>query len=127
MSARIEPRALSQLRRNKEARLVVALVVLGGLFVPSSAAAAVTTPFPGLQLVREGAKAMIIADLCTPGVSVRTTKYAERKATPQTWGAARGLQAAMNGDFFNFPAATYVLGRARGGGEDWPAAAQQHE
>lgn len=103
------------------------LFILGGLLLPASATATVTTPFPGLQLVRDGQKAMIIADLCAPGVSVRATKYAERKATPQTWGAARGLQAAMNADFFNFPAATYVLGRARGGGEDWPAAAQMHE
>ena len=69
----------------------------------------------------------IIANLCAPGVSVHATKYGERRATPQTWRAGRGLQAAVNADFFNFPAATYVLGRARGGGEDWPAAAQMRE
>ncbi len=95
--------------------------------MPASASAAVTTPFPGVQLVRSGNKAMIVADLCAAGVSVRATKYAERKATPQTWGAARGLQAAINADFFNFPAATLVLGRARGGGEDWPAGTQLTE
>ncbi len=70
---------------------------------------------------------MIIADLCAPGVAVRATKYGERRATPQTWGTGRGLQAAINADFFDFPVASYVLGRARGGGEDWPASQQLKE
>ncbi len=70
---------------------------------------------------------MIIANLCAPGVAVRATAYGERKATPQTWAVGRGAQAAINGDFFNFPAATYVVGRARGGGDDWPEGTQASE
>ncbi len=107
--------------------LLGSILFVAGSLLSTSAAASVTKPFPGVQLVRSGNKALIVADLCAPGVSVRATKYGERRATPQTWGAARGLQAAINADFFNFPAATYVLGRARGGGQSWPASAQLKE
>lgn len=64
---------------------------------------------------------MVIADLCAPGVSVRATKYGERKRTPESWGNLVGAEAAINADFFDFPAATLADGRARGAGEDWPA------
>jgi len=70
---------------------------------------------------------MIIANLCAPGVNVRATKYAERQATPQQWGQAVGVAAAINADFFDFPGWTLVNGRARGGGEDWPANKQYFE
>ncbi len=92
------------------------------------ARADVTSPHPGLTLVNHpGQDAMIIVDLCADGVSIRATKYAERKGTPQQWGQGVGVQAAMNADFFDFPGWTYVVGRARGVGEDWPANAQQKE
>jgi MYXO-CTERM domain-containing protein len=96
--------------------------------VGSVARADVTSPHPGLTLVNHpGQDAMIIVDLCADGVSIRATKYAERKGTPQQWGQGVGVQAAMNADFFDFPGWTYVIGRARGAGEDWPANAQQKE
>lgn len=89
--------------------------------------ASVANPFPGVTLVRNGSSAMVVANLCSPGVSVRATKYAERKATPQQWAENVGAQAAINADFFDFPGWTLVNGRARGGGEDWPADKQFFE
>lgn len=89
--------------------------------------AQVTQPFTGVTLVRHGGRAMAIADLCAPGVSLRATKYGERKRTPESWGNLVGAHVAVNADFFDFPAATHVNGRARGAGEDWPAANQNVE
>ncbi|MBX7097687.1 MAG: phosphodiester glycosidase family protein [Myxococcaceae bacterium] len=89
--------------------------------------AAVTSPFPGVKLVRQGSSAMVVANLCAPGVSVRTTAYAERRGTPQTWAGRVGAQVAINGDFFDFPGWTWVIGRARGAGQDWPAGLQNRE
>ena len=70
---------------------------------------------------------MTIANLCAPGVSVRATRYAERQATPEQWATGIGAQVAINADFFDFPGWSYVLVRARGAGEEWPAAAQRLE
>ena len=63
----------------------------------------VETPHPGLTLVRQPGSAMVIGNLCAPGVQVRATKYGERKGTPQQWGQAVGVKAAINADFFDFP------------------------
>jgi Phosphodiester glycosidase len=94
----------------------------------ASARADVTHPHSGVTLVRHsGQSAMAIVDLCAAGVSVRATKYGERQKTPQQWGESVGVQVAMNADFFDFPGWTYVVGRARGAGEEWPANAQQKE
>lgn len=89
--------------------------------------AAVSNPHPGLTLVTHPGTAMVIADLCASGVSVRATKYEERKQTPEGWGSGVGLHAAVNADFFDFPAATHVQGRARGAGADWPQGTQNVE
>jgi len=58
----------------------------------------------------------VVADLCSPGVSVRATEYSERKATPAGWAQKAGVdvEAAINADFFDFPGWTLVNGR---GGE----------
>ncbi|MBX7099485.1 MAG: phosphodiester glycosidase family protein [Myxococcaceae bacterium] len=87
----------------------------------------VETPHPGLTLVRQPGSAMVIGNLCSPGVQVRATKYGERKGTPQEWAQAVGAKAAINADFFDFPGWTLVNGRARGAGEDWPADKQYFE
>jgi hypothetical protein len=97
------------------------------LLVSSTALASVVEPYPGMKLVRTAQSAMVITSLCAPGISVRATKYAERKATPQQWAESIGAQAAINVDFFDFPGWTLVNGRARGGGEDWPADKQFFE
>lgn len=104
--------------------LLVAISIL-----PNVAHADVTTPFPGVTLVNHGDRALVIADLCTAGVSVRTTKYAERQATPEAWATRSDVNAAVatNGDFFDFPGWTYVIGRAMGNGEEWPAGDQNKE
>jgi hypothetical protein len=88
------------------------------------ALATVIAVHPGMTLVENGTSAMVIANLCAPGVSVRATRYNERQATPQQWGQSVGVQAAINADFFDFPGWSYVLVRARGAGEEWPASAE---
>jgi Phosphodiester glycosidase len=104
-------------------RLAPRLAILSlSLFAAEGAARAeVTKPAPGLTLVRHGGRALVVADLCAAGVSVRATKYAERKKTPQGWAESIDAEVAVNADFFDFPGATQVNGRARGAGEDWPA------
>lgn len=99
---------------------------LAAFVLGREASAQVTKPFTGVTLVRHGGRVMAIADLCAPGVSLRATKYAERKRTPESWATLPGVGAAVavNADFFDFPAATHANGRARGAGEDWPAGAQ---
>ena len=73
-----------------------------------------------MTLVTRSQTAMVIVNLCAPGVRVRATKFAERKKTPEQWAQSIGAQAAINADFFDLPGWSYVNGRARGDGEDWP-------
>ncbi|MDB4942154.1 MAG: putative exported peptidase [Labilithrix sp.] len=109
-------------------RISAAAAALGTL-TASTANAAVSHPFPGVTQVTDPDRVLVIADLCAPGVSGRATKYAEREATPAQWAAKAGVNVdvAVNADFFDFPGWTYVVGRARGGGEDWPAGQQNRE
>jgi len=102
--------------------LLAAVTLLG-----SSARAGVSDPFPGVRLVNHGSTAMVVADLCQAGVSVRATKYGERNKTAAAWAQSIDAEVAINADFFDFPGWSYVVGRARGGGEDWPANAQLKE
>jgi hypothetical protein len=90
----------------------------------AAALSIVTAVHPGMTLVQDATSAMVISDLCAPGVAVRATRYNERQATPQQWGQSVGVQAAINADFFDFPGWSYVLVRARGAGEEWPAYAE---
>ncbi len=105
------------------------LFALAAAISVSSIASAqqVTHPLPGVTLVSDGTSALAIADLCAAGVSVRATKFAERKATPEGWANEPGVDVdvAVNADFFDFPGWTLVNGLARGAGEDWPN--QGHE
>jgi hypothetical protein len=97
-------------------------------FSASTAHAQVSKPYPGMTLVEHGGQgAMIVLDLCAPGTSIKTTAYADRKATPAEWATPKGYEAATNADFFDFPGWTYVVGRARSAGQDWPATAQGKE
>jgi len=119
-------------RRQRRAAVLVAgslLALLALLAMPRVAAAAVTHPFTGVTEVTHADRVLVIADLCAPGVSIRATKYAEREATPQQWATKAGVNAdvAINADFFDFPGWTYVIGRARGAGEEWPAGQQNKE
>ena len=82
--------------------------------------ASVIEPHLGLQFVEQPNRRTLIVDLCAPGIELRATRYEEKKQTTESWGNALGLQAAVNGDFFDFPAATLVLGRAMGDWEWWP-------
>jgi hypothetical protein len=107
----------------------VATAVAAMLLHAGAASAAVTHPFGGVTMVNHGDRVLVIADLCAAGVSLRATKYGEREATPQQWATNPAVNAdvAINADFFDFPGWTYVVGRARGGGQDWPAADQNKE
>jgi hypothetical protein len=96
-------------------------------FAALSAQAQISSPFPGVTLVEHPEAVLAIVDLCASGVSVRSTVYSERKATPGQWAQNVDAEVAINADFFDFPGWTWVVGRARGGGQDWPADKQQRE
>ncbi len=109
-------------------RSTIALACSALVFGASTAHAQVSKPFPGMTLVEHGGQgSMIVLDLCAPGTSIKTTTYADRQATPQQWATPKGYEAATNADFFDNPVYTYVIGRARSGGQDWPANAQNKE
>ncbi|MFT7624653.1 MAG: hypothetical protein ACI9WU_003841, partial [Myxococcota bacterium] len=91
------------------------------ILTPLAALAAVSNPHPGLTLVTHSKRGTLIVNLCAPGVAVRATRYDERKRTAKSFGQLLGLQAAINADFFDFPAATKVIGRAKGDNQWWPA------
>lgn len=93
----------------------------------TAASAAVSDPHPGVRLVNNGSTAMVVADLCAPGLSVRATKYSERNKTASGWAQSVDAEVAINADFFDFPGWSFVVGRARGAGEDWPADKQLKE
>lgn len=101
-----------------------ALSILTVLSFAGTASAAISSPFPGVTLIEESGRKMAIANLCAPGVAIRATKYGERKGTPQDWAGKVDAEIASNADFFEFPGWSWVQGRAKGGGEDWPADAQ---
>lgn len=108
--------------KTRRFRRLAATTIAASTLTSGLALGAVQTPFPGVVLVTSGPHAMAIADLCAAGVSVRATRYDERKATAQGWATKAGVNAdvAINADFFDLPATTYVIGRARGAGQDWP-------
>ena len=105
----------------RSALLFALPVMFGTVAWPTAAKAQVTKPFPGVTLVRHGGRALAVGDLCAAGVTVRATKYDERKRTPESWAGVSGAAVAVNVDFFDFSGATHVNGRARGAGQDWPA------
>ncbi len=90
----------------------------------------VTSPLPGVRLavaVNNGnPSALLVVDLCAPGVTVRTTRYDERGALAADWAARTGVDLAVNGDLFDFGAYS-VAHWARSGGVDWPAGTHNQE
>lgn len=64
-----------------------------------------TSPFTGVQhLHRRTANQnihLLKVDLCAPGVSIRATAVSERGRTVPSFAAATGVDAAVNGDFFD--------------------------
>jgi len=88
---------------------LVSLLQLSMAWTPSEARAQDrwTTPYPGVrQLVRRaaGPRDVFVAeiDLCAAGVSLRATRESERRATVPTWASARGVEVAVNADFFSY-------------------------
>ncbi len=101
--------------------LALATIALVAEGVTRHAHAGVSVPKPGLILVTNPGRATLVVSLCHPGISVRTTKWGENNRTAQSYANLLGLSAAVNADFFNFPSATKVVGKARGDGIEWPA------
>ena len=118
---------LARPMQHPRARFAGAAAALAISGVAAAATAAVSNPHPGLTLVEQSGRALLVVDLCAQGVSVRATRYDERKKTAIGYGEALGLQAAINADFFDFPDATLVNGRARGDSQDWPPDKQHFE
>jgi hypothetical protein len=108
-------------------RSVSAALLTTGLLMAPNARAGVSDPHAGVRLVNHGSNALVVADLCHAGVSVRATKYGERNKTAASWAQTVDAEVAINADFFDFPGWSMVVGRARGGGEDWPADKQLKE
>ncbi len=95
----------------------------------ASAQVTVSDPLPGVRLahlVNGGrASAMLVIDLCAPGVDVRTTRYEERGALASEWAARTGVDAAINGDLY--VAGYETVHFARSGGADWPSGTHDME
>ena len=116
------------MRLRTDVVLAVATLVAALATSTSPAVAQVSHPYPGMTLVEHsGPIALVVMDLCAPGADVRATRYDEREATPRQWAEPRGIHAAINADFFDFPGWSWVIGRARGAGADWPAGSQNRE
>lgn len=74
------------------------------LAAPARAADDWTTPFPGVRHLHRYGPANVnihaaVVDLCTPGVSVRTTAFDERAQRTSTFAQSVGAQLAINADF----------------------------
>ncbi len=109
-------------------------LVCGALVVATRPAVARTLlserhehPFPGVALVRRVEVAppnrvtVAFVSLCHDHVHVVSTAPAKRHATPAAWGAATGVQLAVNGDFFvKGVTPPRVYGDAVGAAEAWP-------
>jgi len=80
-------------------------VIIVGLISHAALAADVwDDPFPGVRhLHRTGPSNLnlhaTVVDLCAPGVSVRTTAYAERAQRTSAFATSVGAQVAINADF----------------------------
>ncbi len=123
-----DPRAMRTRRRSARLALVGALSILwtfGSLAPTARAQDTWTTPYTGVrQLARRVSGPNRVyaleVNLCAPGVSMRATAESERRATVPSWASARGLEAAVNADFFSFD--TYLpSGAAASGGAAWHA------
>lgn len=108
-------------------RWLVPSLLAASLLLAPAARADVSDPHPGVRLVTSGSMALVVADLCVAGVSVRATKYDERNHTAAGWAQLVDAEVAINADFFDYPGWSYVVGRARGAGEDWPSDKQLKE
>lgn len=83
------------------------------------------TPYPGVtHLHRVTAEPVsihaVIADLCTPGMRVRASRYEERGQAVSGFASEVGADVAINGDFFDGAADYDTSGFAIGASEAWP-------
>lgn len=65
-----------------------------------------TNPFPGVRRLHRSGNGQnlnaAVVELCTAGVSLRTTASGERRQTVSSFGSSVGAELAINGDFFNY-------------------------
>ena len=83
-------------------------------------------PFPGIRIVERVESnpnnriRVAYVSLCTDRVHMTATAPPSSFRTPGAWGADRGVQLAVNGDFYT--SGPKVYGDAVGGGMPWPVA-----
>lgn len=102
----------------------VGAAAIFSLCAPSAAAAADTwtDPYPGVRYLFRTTDEpneihVLLIDLESPGIRVRSTRPADRGRTVSAFASAYGCQVAINGDFFT--AGFEPRGLAMGGGEFW--------
>jgi hypothetical protein len=80
-------------------------------------------PFPGVRWLHRVTESQnvnaLFVDLCAAGVSVRATDESERARTVSSFGELVGVQAAVNGDFFDPTSPFPVDGPAMHAGALW--------
>lgn len=102
----------------------VGAVALFSLCIPcvASAADTWTDPYPGVRYLYRTTDEpneihVLVIDLSSPGVRIRSTRPADRGRTVSAFASAYGCQLAVNGDFFT--GGYEPRGLAMGGGEFW--------
>lgn len=84
------------------------------------------TPRPGLLLEQyrtsnPGANVWVTrVDVCAPRIWVDATSNPSGLETTGSWASNRGVQAAINGDFYTLSPRLHVYGQAVGDGVAWP-------
>ena len=84
------------------------------------------SPRPGLVLERYRAANpaanvwVTRVDICAPRIWVDATTTPSALQTTGSWGNSRGVQAAINGDFYTLTPQLHVYGQAVGDGIPWP-------
>src|SRR5262245_41001115 len=112
-------------RRSLHGLIFGSSVALAALVAsPASAEDVWSSPYPGMSLLHRTTPDpnhvyVLLTDLCAPGVSIRATASDERQQRTSTWAAARDVEAAFNGDLFNYGSYA-TFGVAMGNGGIWP-------
>lgn len=88
---------------------------------------ATSSPYPGVvveeyRTTLPSTNAVVARiDLCTAGVWVDATSSPSGLQTAGAWASARGVQVAINADFYATTPALHVYGQAVGDGVAWPS------
>lgn len=93
------------------------------VLVAGPVAAQDSDPFPGIHVaerIGDGQRLFVATvDLCAAGVSVRGARFEERRNTVPAWARDRGVQLAVNGNFFAPGDFDHLDGWHMGDGDRW--------